>query len=456
MQTPAFERATNRFGEDAAQKIFDALDAMSVTRREWSVDDDLDLLAKHRTGEGESPATNKERCHMYELRRQLPAQIVEMIDGTSNTSLAMQTPAFERAANRFGEDATQKIFDALDAMSVTRREWSVDDDLDLLAKHRTGESELPATDRERCHMYELRRQLPAQIIEIIDGTIDDASLSDYNQELVCNLSLAPFRLDFDVETKLTVPTEHERDTRQPLPFGALAYRLPAGPFVAKIPEQWPLRIAPSQFVIESTSVERDFDERPFTDPYLVDDISKPTRISDIMRDVGDFLRHHGVPCAPEGPTFLKDAPNAPEPIPVPAEQTAEEADFFNVGTGADGVTLIVLVPATRMPAAPAEPRSPIVEWPVRLLSRHRQCDRPRQPPHRRRSQRRDSRASWTCAQTPAKGPRTCARSLSRTMCSLLTCSPRGSSLAMQLCTSPLPTERTPRTPGNRCASSPST
>ena len=41
------------------------------------------------------------------------------------------------------------------------------------------------------------------------------------------------------------------------------------------------------------------------------------------------MRARGVPCGPAGPKFYKTSPDASEPTLVPAERTAEDADFFS-------------------------------------------------------------------------------------------------------------------------------
>ena len=80
-----------------------------------------------------------------------------------------------------------------------------------------------------------------------------------------------------------LPALKPGDMRRPLPFGAVVVDNAAGGGVAaRIPEQWPIRIHPSQFVIASG-------RKMLRNAYELGDVSRQTTAKALIDDLIDFL-----------------------------------------------------------------------------------------------------------------------------------------------------------------------
>ena len=112
--------------------------------------------------------------------------------------------------------------------------------------------------------------------------------AQYAQRATPRPSRAP-RTDYDAPMWMAyhehtvLPALKPGDMRRPLPFGAVVVDNAAdGGVAARIPEQWPLRIHPSQFVIASG-------RKMLRNAYELGDVSRQTTAKALIDDLIDFL-----------------------------------------------------------------------------------------------------------------------------------------------------------------------
>ena len=261
----------------------------------------------------------------------------------------------------FGEESTTALVAGLLALPSLKDGVTIADDLStVLAWWRQRSQEnasmrgLRVDGREhletaaRRRVQRLKSALPTHVVEIF---LADAPCAAPYPSLLSDLSRAPMALDYSddplLRRKLTferpfnqIDANEKLHEQQPVPFGSVVYHKGDAAFVA-IPTEWPLIVAPEQIVCSAFV-------SPPSSPYMLDDVQRGTLISEIMTDMGAFLRGHQVACLPGGPTLVRHDPDGCLTELSPSWRADDpRADLFNLGAGASreptgrGATLLV-------------------------------------------------------------------------------------------------------------------
>jgi len=278
--------------------------------------------------------------------------VADLVLASIGTKAAAQG-VVQRLSTRHGAAMVTRLLSALVALPA--RGWSVEDDIRLIddgwcARALPGRSlrstaAPPATKMRKsetpksreCREVELRSQLSQRgestlVREFLDRNPGAAPV----REAVVTAQTAsepPLQLAYEKPTRLTVTSKGAL----PLPYGCMLLHncpLPDGVGVAAvIPTEWPLRIAPSQFVLRTARGK----EIVVPCSYEVNDMRRDTPLAELLSDIRAFLKSVLRPkLAPSAIDALhlhvaRREGSAFVPLPANAHASDEGIDLFNLG-----------------------------------------------------------------------------------------------------------------------------
>ena len=246
-------------------------------------------------------------------------------------------------------------------VSLRQREWTVADDLRLVAdlyrvrddlaacqddikpppskRPRRIDSPAETKSRVKCRLHMLRQHLSPQLVHTVLSVCANAAAFPEAIEAFS----PPLWLAYDQPIMIHV-CEHAALPRGHVVLGnPRAASVDARALCAAIPTEWRLQLAPSQFVLSDGSG----DPLLVNQIYQLDDLTRDTLVSQVVADIGSFLCSQA--CLrmrlPAGVMDLltlawRDGDNY---APLPMSATAEAADMFNRGAASFEKTRTELV-----------------------------------------------------------------------------------------------------------------